>query len=326
MKKKLSFLLCMVLTLCGMSGAALAAAAEPIEVTEADPAAAMIAAADALPKVTVYPAEVRASEDNGVYRLEKVYYLTAKDDPAAIPTADFEREGRTYTLLDLLKNDQTETDTREHIETVTRDSKTQDMTEILKMLEPKLEIKTEDGYEGVLSLDHTTITVEAAGYGTSSRTVTAERTYPNLSDADVALVPKTVNENGRTLTLSDVSWQEAAADPTDGYDIPIRYTAVTSYTGTATSKYATGYTVSADYKGEITRTSCDTVIYTAVFSSTGETAAYTEAINPADAEQTKDFNWLWLLIPAGALALGGCGYAGYKGYRHHLDKKRGYAK
>ena len=69
------------------------------------------------------------------------------------------------------------------------------MTEILKMLEPKLEVKTEDGYEGVLSLDHTTIQVEAAGYGTSSRTVTAERTYPNLSDADVSLVPKSVNEN-----------------------------------------------------------------------------------------------------------------------------------
>lgn len=82
-----------------------------------------------------------------MYRLEKVYYLTAKDDPATIPTADFEREGRTYTLLDLLKNDQTETDTREHIEVVTLESKTKDMAEILKMLEPKLEVKTEDGYE-----------------------------------------------------------------------------------------------------------------------------------------------------------------------------------
>ena len=71
------------------------------------------------------------------------------------------------------------------------------MAEILKMLEPKLEVKTEDGYEGILSLDHTTIQVEAAGYSTSSRTVTAERTYPNLSDADVSLIPKTVNENGR---------------------------------------------------------------------------------------------------------------------------------
>ena len=263
-----------------------------------------------------YPAEVRASEENGVYRLEKVYYLTATDDPTTIPTADFEREGRTYTLLDLLKNDQTETDTREHIEVVTLESKTKDMAEILKMLEPKLEVKTEDGYEGVLSLDHTTIQVEAAGYGTSSRTVTAGRTYPNLSDADVSLVPKSVNENGRTLTLADVSWQEAAVDPTDGYDIPIRYTAVASYTGTATSKYATGYTVTADYKGDVTRTSCDTVIYTAVFSSVGAAASSKSGV---------DFNWLWLLLPVGAAALGGCGYAGYKGYRHYINKKRGYA-
>lgn len=284
--------------LCSMSVAALAA--EPM--TEADTVSTMISAADTLPGISAYPAEVRASEENGVYRLEKVYYLTAKDDPTTIPTADFEREGRTYTLLDLLKNDQTETDTREHIEVVTLESKTKDMTEILKMLEPKLEVKTEDGYEGVLSLDHTTIQVEAAGYGTSNRTVTAERTYPNLSDADVSLVPKSVNENGRTLTLADVSWQEAAVDPTDGYDIPIRYTAVASYTGTATSKYATGYTVTADYKGDVTRTSCDTVVYTAVFSSVGNAAVKTGH---------SSFNWLWLLIPVGAAALGGCGYAGY---------------
>lgn len=146
--------------------------------------------------------------------------------------------------------------------------------------------------------------------------MTAERTYPNLSDADVSLVPKSVNENGRTLTLADVSWQEAAVDPTDGYDIPIRYTAVASYTGTATSKYATGYTVTADYKGDITRTSCDTVVYTAVFSS---------VCAAASAKSGVDFNWLWLLIPVGAAALGGCGYAGYKGYRHYINKKRGYA-
>ena len=301
MKKKVAFALCAALMLCGMSVAALAA--EPM--TEADTVSTMISAADTLPGISAYPAEVRASEENGVYRLEKVYYLTAKDDPTTIPTADFEREGRTYTLLDLLKNDQTETDTREHIEVVTLESKTKDMAEILKMLEPKLEVKTEDGYEGVLSLDHTTIQVEAAGYGTSSRTVTAERTYPNLSDADVSLVPKSVNENGRTLTLADVSWQEAAVDPTDGYDIPIRYTAVASYTGTATSKYATGYTVTADYKGDVTRTSCDTVIYTAVFSSVGAAAS---------AKSGVDFNWLWLLIPVGAAALG-CDESGTVGHK-----------
>ena len=311
MKKKLTLLFCAVLALGSMSGAAWAA---EVPAAENDPESAQIVIADTIPNVPVYPAEVIASEENGIYRLEKVYYLTAEDDPAALPTADFEREGRTYTLLDLLRKDQTETGTREHIEVVTLNSKTKDMAEILKMLEPKLEVRTEDGYEGILSLDYTTIQVEAAGYGTSSRTVTAEHTYPNLSDADVSLIPKSVNENGRTLTLADVSWQEAAADPMDGYDIPIRYTAVASYTGTATSKYATGYTVTANYQGDVTRTSCDTVIYTAVFSSAG------------NEKGGIDFSWPWLLIPAGALALGGCGYAGYQGYRHNINKKRGYAE
>lgn len=311
MKKQFAFMLCMVLALFCMSGAAFAAE------TNTDVISPLALASETAPLTTVCPAEVRASEENGVSRLEKVYYLTASDDPAAIPTGDFEREGKTYTLLDLLKNDQTETDTREHIEVVTLESSTKDMTEILKLLEPKLEIKTEDGYEGILSLDHTTIQVEAAGYSTSKRTVSAQRTYPNLSDADVSLIPKTVEENGRTLTLSDVSWQEAATDPTDGYDIPIRYTAVASYTGTATSKYATGYTVTADYKGDVTRVSCDTVIYTAVFSSTDKSTAV------APTEQTA-FNWLWLILPAGVLALGGCGYAGYKGFKHYQNKKRGY--
>ena len=311
MKKKLTLLFCAVLALGSMSGAAWAA---EVPAAENDSESAQIVIADTIPNVPVYPAEVIASEENGIYRLEKVYYLTAEDDPAALPTADFEREGRTYTLLDLLRKDQTETDTREHIEVVTLNSKTKDMAEILKMLEPKLEVRTEDGYEGILSLDYTTIQVEAAGYGTSSRTVTAERTYPNLSDADVSLIPKSVNENGRTLTLADVSWQEAAADPMDGYDIPIRYTAVASYTGTATSKYATGYTVTANYRGDVTRTSCDTVIYTAAFSSAG------------NEKGGIDFSWPWLLIPAGALALGGCGYAGYQGYRNNINKKRGYAE
>ena len=207
MKKKVAFALCTALMLCSMSVAALAA--EPM--TEADTVSTIISAADTLPGISAYPAEVRASEENGVYRLEKVYYLTAKDDPTTIPTADFEREGRTYTLLDLLKNDQTETDTREHIEVVTLESKTKDMAEILKMLEPKLEVKTEDGYEGVLSLDHTTIQVEAAGYGTSSRTVTAERTYPNLSEAGRRR--RSIPRTAMTFPFAIPPWQATPAPP-----------------------------------------------------------------------------------------------------------------
>ena len=68
------------------------------------PGTALAADAEDTPAV-LYPAEIRTSEENGVIRLEKVYYLSTHDDPAAIPTEDFDREGRHYTLLDVLKND-----------------------------------------------------------------------------------------------------------------------------------------------------------------------------------------------------------------------------
>lgn len=64
------------------------------------------------------------------------------------------------------------------------------MAEIIQLLEPELEITTEDGYTGILVPDYTSIQVEAAGYKTGSRTVSATRTYPNLSNADVSLIPK----------------------------------------------------------------------------------------------------------------------------------------
>lgn len=319
-----AFLLAVTMLPCGALAAGTAeAAAEPI-----DPAPVVEqeqAAATPSPSM-VYPSEVRAKEENGVYYLEKVYCLSAKDDPAAIPTEDFDREGKTYTLLDILKNDQTETDTKDYIEIVTMNSETKDMAEIIKVLAPELEVITEDGYTGILSPDYTNITVEAAGYKTSSWTVSAKRTYPNLSDADISLIPKTTDDSGRTLTLADVDWQEAATDYTDGYDLPMRYTAVATYTGTATGKYATGYTVTVEYGGEVTRTSCDTVIYTAVFASHGETSNEADMAIVPDQQEEPGMDMRLLLIPAGALALAGAGYGGYKGVKYYKDKKRGYVK
>ena len=321
MKKRVLSMFCAAMMLCCMAGTAMAAEAPEVSETppaEPTPLADMLE--QTIPQTDpIYPAEVRVGEENGIARLEKVYYLTGKDDPAAIPTGDFEREGRVYTLLDILKNDQTETDTKDHIEIITQESKTKDMAEIIKTLEPELEISTEDGYSGVLALDYTTIAVEIAGYKTSSRTVSTTRTYPNLSDADVSLIPKSVEEGGRTLTLADVDWQGAAADNVDGYDLALRYNAVATYTGTATSKYATGYTVTAEYKGEITKTSCDTIVYTAVFSSMDAVE-----VSAGDIGNTAEINWPLILIPVSILALGAAGYGGKKWYTHYQNKKRGY--
>ena len=284
------------------------------------------------PPAALYPAEVRTSEENGMIRLEKVYYLSTRDDPAAIPTGDFDREGRHYTLLDVLKNDLSETDSKDYIEVVTLDSSTKDMAEIIKMLEPEREIATEDGYTGILKPDYTKITVEAAGYKNNSWTVSATRTYPNLSDADASLIPKTITDSGRTLTLAGVDWQEAGEF----------YNATASYTGTASGRSVTGYTVSVEYSGEVTKTSRDTVIYTAVFSaenaSHGEThldpdptaipeggePQQTQPPEPAQDSGGSVAGKIVVTALAGIAALAIIGYGGWRGYKFIRDKKRGY--
>ena len=153
-------------------------------------------------------------------RINKVYQLSLSDDPSGIPTEDFVRNGRQYYLLDMTRKNEVGVDTKPHIETVTQASSTDDMETILQQL-------------------------SADGYATKTQALSASRSYPNLSEADVSLIPKSIEENGKTLTLADVQWD--STEQTDGVGgIITRYTATASYTGTSSSRYATGYTVTAD--------------------------------------------------------------------------------
>ena len=142
-------------------------------------------------------------------RIDKVYQLSRNDDPKDIPTEEFDRGGCHYVLLDVVKTDQSETDAKDYTEIVTLETDTKDMAVIIQQLELSMDVTTEDGYSGTLMPDYPGIKVEAKGYKTSSRTVTATRSYPNLSDADTSLIPRTIQDGGRTLTLADVQWQEA---------------------------------------------------------------------------------------------------------------------
>ena len=117
-------------------------------------------------------------------RIQKVYQLSLDDDPSLIPTEDFERNGRLYYLLDMTRKDEVGVDTKPHVQTVTLPSDTNNMEKILQTLDAEIEATTEDGYTGMLHLDHTTVKVTTDGYATKTGTVSATRTYPNLSDVN----------------------------------------------------------------------------------------------------------------------------------------------
>lgn len=256
-----------------------------------------VLAADApLLTQTLYPVEVKEYAEGDAMRLERIYLLAPADDPSDIPVDDFDREGWHYALLDVTRQEDLRSEAKDYAETYTLNTDTKDMEKIMPQLAAERTVTTEDGYTGTLVLDTSSIKVEAAGYKISTRTVTAARTYPNLSDADVSFVPKSITDNGRTMELADVQWQES-----DGF-----YHASATYTGKVSGKYAAGYIVTADYSGEVVRTTMDDTIYTAIFSGT-----------PIQPERS-DFDWRCLLIlPAGAGAVG-LGVLG----RNWLKKRR----
>lgn len=199
-------------------------------------------------------------------RISKTYQLSLSDDPSLIPTGDFVRNGRRYYLLDMTRKDEVGVDIQTHTEVVTQPSDTYNLETILQRLDAEMEVTTEDGYVGILRLDHTSVQVTTDGYATKTNTLSASRSYPNLSAADVSLIPKSIEDKGKTLTLGDVKWSESTQ--VDGEGSPVtRYTATASYTGTASSRYATGYTVSANYTGEVSKANCAVVTYTAIFGS-----------------------------------------------------------
>ena len=201
-------------------------------------------AAEPFPAVTevqvCYPTSVTRSEDGTEIR--KVYDLSPEQDPAGIPRSDFEQDGFHYTLTDLLQQELPEHESRPHTETVSLESKSKDMESVLALLPQEKEFVTEDGLSGTLSLQLDTVQVEAAGYGSSTREVSATRSYPNLASQDTASIPKSIEEDGRNLTLQNIDWRTDNTASVAGYNLGDCYTAVATYTGTATSSYVTGYT------------------------------------------------------------------------------------
>lgn len=113
-----------------------------------------------------YPTSVEEYMEGDSPRIKKVYQLSLADDPSQIPTEDFERDGRLYYLLDMTRKDEVGVDIQTITQTKTLASETNNMEKILQSLEPQMEVTTEDGYTGTLTLDHTTVKVAADGYCT----------------------------------------------------------------------------------------------------------------------------------------------------------------
>ena len=235
-----------------------------------------------------YPSQVSYSMNNGIFEVRKTYELPVDQEPSMQAKQSFEQDGYSFTLTDLLRQELPEQQAKEYTETVTVSSESKELTAILPLLADTKAVTTEDGFTGTLKLDTGSITVEPAGYKNNSWTVSATRTYPNLSEADLSLIPKSIEDNGKSLTLADVQWAETSEAGADG--AVTRYTATAKYTGTTSSTYATGYTVTADYTGQVSKTNCSVLTYTAIFGSMEVPEAQTDPA-PTNTPSSEKLKW-----------------------------------
>ena len=262
-----------------------------------------------LPEVC-YPTSIQCSEDKT--ELKKIYDLSPDADPAGIARSDFEKDGYHYTLVDLLRQELPENESRQHTEHVSVESAKKDMESVLALLPQEREFITDDGLTGTLTLKLDTIQVEPSGYGSSTKQLSVKRSYPNLAEQDTQYIPKTIEDNGRPLTLSDIQWQTDNTANMDGYAVADRYTAVATYTGSATSSYVKGYTVTADYSGTVSHIALDRVRYVAIFEGSPIQPAISVAKNTT-------FRWSYVLVPLGVVAAAGAGVGGALLVKHRRE-------
>jgi hypothetical protein len=253
-------------------------------------------------RISLYPSQVLYSDDGREIR--KVYTLKRDESPALIPQEDIALDDATYTLIDILRTSEAETDSKPWTETVTFESDTDDVDVILPSISETIDIQTPDGYAGELPADLRSIQV-TANYVNSTKRSSVTRTYPSLADAEAAGIPKEINENGRVLTLENLTWREDNTMNVDDYAIGDRYTAVAVYSGVSTSRQVKNYTVSVDFTGEVSRTTGSFDVYEAVYRLKSAAAADDESEAPPETARRGVFGKILPFVLAGLLLAAG---------------------
>lgn len=237
------------------------------------------------------PENVVSENRNGRQLIIKTYSLSPDADPGELLEAPFDLEGFTYHHLETVKQEQPYEDTKIQTEVVTLETDTNDLSAILEQLAPAVEYNA-DGYSGRLTLDHTTIQTQAAGYTTKYYTISDTKQFPGLDRNDPSYIPATTVKNGATLSLSNLSWAVTGTGLADDTLVPTSYTATATYTATGSRKVATGYVTTASYVGEVTAEGVQSIAYTVTYL--GEPVEILEEFNP-----------LWLILPVGLILLVG---------------------
>ena|GEM_PF-616514 len=210
------------------------------------------------------PNSVITENRDGRQLVVKTYTLAPDADPSELNEEPFELEGFTYSQISITKEEQPFSDAKPHSETLTINTEKDDLAVILEALAPTLSYSY-GGYSGTLTLDHTTIKTEVAGYSARSYSYSDTKVIDNLDRNDPSYIPQTTVKNGRTLNLASIEWSVQSSDLAGDALVPTTYMATATYTGSASSNVAADYVTTATYSGDIVSSGIAAVEYIVTF-------------------------------------------------------------
>lgn len=211
-----------------------------------------------------YPVAVQTTEEGGIRLLVKTFAVSEDTDPQTLVEGNLTRRGVNYEVTDILRRDLAgDTEQKMVSQTVTMDTETDKMEDILPLLKPTMEYR-EEGFSGVLALNKSSVQAKAAGTSSYAYQMKETKEFTGLNRNDLAYIPKTAEKNGVTLKLADVEWTPMASGA-ENSEVPSLFSALATYTGTAWGSKADGYTVTAEYIGEVSRTAEGQVLYSIVY-------------------------------------------------------------
>lgn len=210
------------------------------------------------------PISVTTAELNGQQILTEVYQAGQEIDPESLIKDDFTKGEFIYSYDNITKEETESIEKKTVTQTVEMPSNTKDLSKNIDLFAATIEYTDEDGFTGTLNFDPQSVKTEVNGYRTKHSTVTDTKTYDGLPYNDPTLIPQSVEKNGHQLSVSDIQWQEETL--AENGSIPTSYKAVVTYSKSLSSSVASGYTVTAEYTGEVMKNNQSDIVYTITYT------------------------------------------------------------
>lgn len=125
----------------------------------------------------------------------------------------------------------------------------QNTNAVIKAIGETKEYSDDEGYKGIMNLDTGSITYNVSGYQSKSYTKNENKMYYNLPDMDTSRIDKVLWSDGIQLNLYDISWIGDNNNSSGNTAVGNNFAAKAFYSGTYSVKIPMGYTALAVFKG-----------------------------------------------------------------------------